>query len=126
MVHASLEIYQRRDNGILMVIPLTFQDVECGFKKTIITLDGRHLTITNASGELDMENYFDIILDEGIINRNFRKGQLFIVYDDYSKYFSIFILNFSNIMLSVAWKGRCLYFGSFFRIYSTSAELLVD
>ncbi|KAH3866354.1 dnaJ homolog subfamily A member 1-like [Dreissena polymorpha] len=73
-------VFRRRETDLIMDMDLQLVEALCGFQKTIETLDGRTLVITNLPGEVIKNDDIKCIMGEGmpIYRDPFTKGRLII------------------------------------------------
>ncbi|KAK0055780.1 dnaJ subfamily A member 1 [Biomphalaria pfeifferi] len=74
------ERFRRRGNDLIMTMQLELVEALCGFQKTVQTLDGRTLVITNLPGEVVKHQDVKCVMGEGmpIYRDPFVKGRLII------------------------------------------------
>ncbi|XP_073509679.1 dnaJ homolog subfamily A member 4-like [Phyllobates terribilis] len=74
------EVYQRQNDNLIMKMEILLVEALCGFKKTIVTLDGRTLLISSLPGEVITHEHLKSIQNEGmpLQGNPFEKGLLII------------------------------------------------
>jgi len=72
--------FKRKDMDLFMKMDITLNEALCGFKKSIKTLDNRHLIISSLPGEFIKPNEIKAVLNEGMpmYKNPFEKGRLII------------------------------------------------
>ena len=77
------DLFQRHGKDITMKMDLTLVESLCGMKKTIKTLDNRHIVIATKPGEVVKPGDIKMIEGEGFpVHRDpFNKGRLIIIFN---------------------------------------------
>lgn len=77
------ERFRRRGHDLIMKMQLELVEALCGFQKTIKTLDGRTLVITNLPGDVVKNEEIKCVMGEGmpVYRDPFEKGRLIIQFE---------------------------------------------
>jgi len=78
------DVYIRQgDNNLSMMMNIKLVEALCGFKKTIYTLDKRHLIVTSPPGQVVKPKDTKCIMNEGmpIYREPFERGQLIVIFE---------------------------------------------
>lgn len=76
-------LFKRNEMDLYMKMDINLNEALCGFKKSIKTLDNRHIVISSLPGEFIKPNAIKAVLNEGMpmYKNPFEKGRLIITFN---------------------------------------------
>lgn len=83
LIEKKHDVFQRKDQELIMEMEIDLVDALCGFKRSVNTLDDREIIVTAIPGEIIKHNDVKMVRGEGMPYRGnpFEKGNLVIKFN---------------------------------------------